>query len=119
MDLRRSLQHLETKEPHYWARPHASPLGNHIYVIRFKSAQGQFRLFGHHDQASQAFVITVFGTEKDGKYDPPNYADIANTRMGQCSQHPERHTCRSLDPNAEWRWASMDSHGLFTPRVVK
>lgn len=119
MDLRRALQHLRTKKPHYWERPHASPLGNHIYVIRFKSAQGQFRLVGHHDTKLRAFVITVCGVEKDGKYEPRNYEQLAYQRMEECDRSPERYTCPGLDPDADWRWNSIDADGRFTPRVVK
>lgn len=119
IDLRRAMQHLQTKASQYWARPHASPLGNHIYVIRFKSAQGQFRLFGHHDDNLRAFVITAHGVEKGRRYVPRNYEDIANRRMEQCRRDPQRFTCQGLDPDAEWRWDSIDRHGHFTPRLVK
>ena len=101
MDLRRALQHLKTKPVQLWSRPQASFIINHIYVIRFKSAQGQFRLFGHHDGNTQSFVITVPGAEKDGKYTPTNYADLATERMAQCIADPQRFTCRGLDPDAE------------------
>lgn len=112
------MQHLETKPSHYWERPHASPLGNHIYVIRFRSTQGQFRLFGHHDNELRAFVKTLHGTEKGGKYVPSNYEAIANRRMEECRAAGVRRTCPGLDPNAEWRWETMDRDGHFTSGMV-
>jgi hypothetical protein len=119
MDLRRTLQHLRSKPIRVWSKPQASFIINHIYVIRFKSAQGQFRLFGHHDSEKRLFIITGAGVEKDDKYDPPNYADVAVTRMGECKVNPKRHVRAGLDPDAEWNWKSLDTDGHFTPRLVK
>jgi hypothetical protein len=78
-NLRRTLEHLQVKPKSEWSRPWASPLKNHIYVIRFHDEnRTQHRLFGRFDEAN--FVVTLYGTEKDKQYDPVNYIALCQHR---------------------------------------
>jgi hypothetical protein len=64
-----------------WSRPHASPLKNHSYVIRFKDENGaQHRMFGFFARQHHTFVICFAGHEKDNKYHPPDY----EARVAKC-----------------------------------
>ena len=97
-NLRRTLEHLRVKPFHFWDRPHASPLGNHIYVIRFKDEQRtQHRFFGHHQAGQTVFVITLYGQEKDNHYEPSNYRRTCEHRQRECLADPRRHTCACLE----------------------
>ena len=97
MQLRRALEHLSAKPQASWERPHASPAGNHIYVIRFRDEnRKQHRLFGHHDLIAPEFVITLYGFEKDGKYEPSDYITISATRRSECLASPSEHKCSCL-----------------------
>ena len=70
----RTLDHLTQLDKQQWSRPHASPLTNHIYVIRFTDEnRRQLRVFGHFYEAHHCFVMTLSGDEKDDKYSPPDY----------------------------------------------
>ena len=98
MNLRRTLEHLRVKPPSAWDRPQASPIGNHIYVIRFKDEnRSQHRLFGHHESLYGEFVITLYGLEKDGNYAPPNYLTTCLRRQCECLAHPGTHKCACLE----------------------
>ncbi|WP_431107626.1 hypothetical protein [Variovorax paradoxus] len=71
-----SMKFLRDKPAAQWSRPEASPLGDHVYVIRFKDENGtQHRLFGYHDLDHHAYVICFEGFEKDHVYHPPNYEE--------------------------------------------
>ena len=97
MKLRRTLEHLQVKPQTSWSRPQASPTGNNIYVIHFTDEnRTQHRLFGHHEIIFQEFVITLYGVEKDGKYDPANYASICADRQCECLAEPAKHKCSCL-----------------------
>ena len=97
MQLRRALEHLSVKPQTSWERPHASSAVNHIYVIRFRDEnRTQHRLFGHHDLTGSEFVITLYGFEKDGKYEPSNYITISTTRRSECMANPGKHKCSCL-----------------------
>lgn len=72
--LDRTLDHLKFQPKDEWGRPAASPLGDHIYVIRFADENGTpWRLFGHFYDGHHAFVATLGGTERDGNYLPSDY----------------------------------------------
>lgn len=88
-----SLDHLAQQPKDEWSRPHASPLGDHKYVIRFKDETGgQKRLFGHFYDAHSAFVITLSGYEKDGQYHPSDYGPrCANCKL-ECDADFTGHT---------------------------
>lgn len=101
MQLRRTLEHLRTKPETLWIRPHASPAGNHIYVIRFHDEnRTQHRLFGHHEASFAEFVITLYGVEKDRVYEPSDYLRICATRRGECASEPDKHKCSCLPESA-------------------
>ncbi|MDD2711304.1 MAG: hypothetical protein PHU77_00150 [Simplicispira sp.] len=74
----RTLDHLVQQERASWSRPKASPLGDHIYVIRFEDEnRKQLRVFGHFDDKQHCFVMTLSGGEKNDTYYPSNYLDQA------------------------------------------
>ena len=98
-NLRRTLEHLASKPKDYWERPHASPIGDNIYVIRFaEENRSQWRIYGEHDDDRECFVLCCHGTERDRRYHPT--ADVcrhtANTRMAECRQHWDVRTCQCL-----------------------
>jgi len=69
-----SMRFLRAEPPQRWDRPHASALGNHVYVIRFHDQTGfKHRLFGYFDLEHHAFVICVIGYEQGDKYHPDDY----------------------------------------------
>ena len=77
----RTLDHLQQSDKTDWSRPHASPIGDHIYVIRFTDEnRRQLRIFGHFEDVEHCFVMTLTGGEKDDKYEPSNYDDQAKER---------------------------------------
>jgi len=83
--LERAMEHLCVQERTEWSRPHASPLGNHIYVIRFQDEnRQQHRIAGHFHGSSNIFVLTQPATEKDDEYDPKNLTSIANGFKDTC-----------------------------------
>src|SRR4051812_23098902 len=80
-NLDRTLEHLRVQPKDRWSRPHASPLGDHVYVIRFKDQnRTQHRLFGYFDDQHSAFVISVPGIERDDVYEPANPFRIVDSR---------------------------------------
>ncbi|MFY3697388.1 type II toxin-antitoxin system RelE/ParE family toxin [Achromobacter xylosoxidans] len=94
----RARQQLAHQPMTSWSRPHASPLGNHIYVIRFKDEnRTQHRVFGHFEQTDSAFVMSVTGYEKDSVYYPKTYvADVSSARS-VCEGNYEKRTCNCLN----------------------
>ena len=77
----RTLDHLVQVDKTSWSRPHASPLGDHIYVIRFTDEnRTQLRVFGHFEDLEHCFVMTLSGGEKDDQYEPSNYASQTQDR---------------------------------------
>ena len=71
--LLRTLEHLSAKPKDLWERPHASPLGDHIYVIRFTDEnRSQWRIYGEHHDDSECFVLCCFGSERNNRYEPPS-----------------------------------------------
>jgi hypothetical protein len=84
-NLDRTLEHLCVQEKTEWSRPHASPLKNSIYVIRFKDEnRTQHRIFGHFHGSSNVFVLSQTGIEKDGNYSPTNYLALAESHKLTC-----------------------------------
>lgn len=76
-----TMKFLRVQPEQRWSRPQASPLGNHVYVIRFTDETGkQHRLFGYFALEHHAFVICLAGFEKDGRYQPKDYEE----RTKQC-----------------------------------
>jgi len=74
--LRTHLNHLRFQPEQRWTRPDAAALGDHLCVIHFKDEnRTQHRLTGYFDIKNHAFVICVYGFEKDGVYTPQDYAD--------------------------------------------
>ena len=72
-----ALDHLSIMAKDKWQRPHASPVNNSKYVIRFTDEnRKQHRLFGHFYDKHSAFVITLTGYEKDNVYYPKDYVRI-------------------------------------------
>jgi len=66
----RTLDHLVQMDKASWSRPHASPLGDHIYVIRFRDENSaQLRVFGHFEDAEHCFVMTLSGTSHNPMID--------------------------------------------------
>ena len=89
-----ALEYLCVQPRTEWSRPHASPLGNHIYVIRFKDENGtQHRLAGHFHEESYVFVLTQPVIEKDNQYDPSNYEDLAAAHKLNCDGDLDARTC--------------------------
>lgn len=83
--FQRHREHLAQQPRTEWGRPHASPPGDHIYVIRFADEnQTQWRVFGHFHDTGSWFVMTTTGTERDGTYDPKNYAALCLDRRQKC-----------------------------------
>ena len=70
--LKRALEILSSRPISDWHKPNpSSKISNHIYVIRFVGDnRKQWRIFGFHDSQQQNFVMTHYGTEKDGQYIP-------------------------------------------------
>lgn len=59
-----------------WTRPHASPVGDHVYVIRFHDeSRSQHRLIGYFAPEYRSFVICVAALEQDNQYHPADYVD--------------------------------------------
>lgn len=84
-NFQRAREHLSAQPKAAWSRPHASPLGNHIYVIRFKDeSRMQHRVCGHFPEDRDFFVMTLPAIEKDDKYEPSNYIQLATTRKNEC-----------------------------------
>lgn len=76
-----NMKFLRDKPADQWDRPEASPLGDNVYVIRFKDENStQHRLFGYHDLSNHAYVICFAGFEKDHVYHPTDYGK----RILQC-----------------------------------
>lgn len=71
-----NMRFLRDKPATLWERPDASPLGDNLYMIRFKDENGsQHRLFGYHDLKNHAYVICFEGFEKDNVYHPTDYKE--------------------------------------------
>lgn len=85
-NLDRAMEHLKAQPLSNWERPNASPLGNNIYVIRFKDEnRTQWRLYGHIHAEHDCFVASLGGTERGGKYLPANYQSVCEARKSACS----------------------------------
>jgi hypothetical protein len=96
--LERTLEHLCVLDQTEWQRPHASALGHHIYVIRFRDEnRTQHRIFGHFQ--GDEFVMTTTAIEKDNRYEPNNAKEIAYIRRQECLANPDQRTqeCFRLD----------------------
>ena len=98
--LDRHLDQLRPLAKTEWGRPRASPLANHIYVIRFSDQdRKQLRVFGHFHDAHAAFVMTFDGYEKDNVYYPRDYKTLASEHKACCdaafvpSTQPFRDRC--------------------------
>lgn len=103
-NLKRALEHLRQKHQVEWERPHSSPLGNNIYVIRFKDEnRTQWRIYGEHEPARSCFVFTNSGTERGGVYDPPSSTccSIASKRMVECRNDWDGRTCGCVVSTAD------------------
>lgn len=101
-NLDRTLEHLCVQPKTEWSRPHASPLGNHIYVIRFKDEnRSQHRVAGHFHNETHLFVMTEPAIEKDDNYDPPNLTELAVHNKAVCDADFNGRTqaCFYLDPH--------------------
>ena len=84
-NLDRTLEQLRQQPQTNWSRPNASCLGDHIYVIRFKSSNGgQFRIFGHFYLLHTSFAMTLHGFEKDSKYHPADYQARTKEYKASC-----------------------------------
>ena len=89
--LSRALDELRNRERTDWSRPFASPLGDHIYVIRFKDHSGiPQRVFGYFER--NAFVMTNVAIEKDNAYIPANSGDLAETYRDEIARDFDRYT---------------------------
>lgn len=90
----RSLDQLRQMPKVEWHKPApASNIGDHIYVIRFTDQTGmQIRVFGHFHDPHEAFVMTFVGHEKDGKYVPSNYQELAQGHRARCSDQFQKRT---------------------------
>ncbi|HEY1395771.1 hypothetical protein [Roseateles sp.] len=90
----RSLDQLRQMPKVEWHKPApASNIGDHIYVIRFTDQTGmQIRVFGHFHDPHKAFVMTFVGHEKDGKYVPANYQELAQGHRAHCSDQFQKRT---------------------------
>lgn len=98
--LERALEYLCVREKTEWSRPHASPLGHNIYVIRFADENSrQLRIAGHFHGETKFFVLTQPVIEKDNQYDPDNYAELASVHKNICDEEFNVRTqdCFQLD----------------------
>lgn len=106
-NLKRTLEQLATKPRDAWGRPHASPTGDHIYVIHFKDEnRTQWRIYGEHDDEHRCFVLTNYGTERGGVYKPSS-ADCSTTakrHMVDVRKSWDVRTCSCL--------STSNGHGL-------
>ncbi len=76
-----ALKFLRVQPEQRWARPYASFIGHHGYVIRFKDETGfQHRLFGFFDPTHHSFVISVIGFEQNDVYHPKDYVKRTTER---------------------------------------
>lgn len=83
-----AMKFLRVQPAERWSRPQASPLSDHVYVIRFHDeTHSQHRLFGYFDLDHHAFVICFAGNEKDGVYHPADYVQ----RTIRCRQELSGH----------------------------
>jgi hypothetical protein len=114
--LERTLEHLAVQEKTEWSRPQASPLGDHIYVIRFTDENRmQHRVAGHFHADSLAFVLTQPGYEKDDIYHPENFTKLAKSHKSTCDGEFNSRTCSCfvLDVHRAEDLASADTvHGF-------
>jgi hypothetical protein len=96
--LRVRLAYLRAQPESRWQRPEASPLGNHVAVIRFTDENGtQHRLTGYFDHKHHAFVICVLGVEKDETYTPADYEQQTHSRRSEVGE-------RFAERTAAWPW---------------
>ena len=92
-NLDRTLDHLQVQPKIEWDRPHASPVGHNIYVIRFKDEnRSQWRLFGHFHDPHTSFVVSLHGSERDGVYEPADYVDQCSDNRTVCDQRFDART---------------------------
>ena len=92
-----------TAQKTHWSRPHASSLGDNIYVIRFTDKAGtQHRFFGFFDDNNDRFVICLYGTERDDKYEPSNYVQLTKRIRESILKKPfVRAKSCCIEPNHE------------------
>lgn len=89
--LERAMEHLAVQEKTEWSRPHASSLGNRIYVIRFSDEnRTQHRVAGHFHGESNVFILTQPAIEKDDQYDPENLLSLAGSLKDDCDDDLDR-----------------------------
>lgn len=73
-NLDRTLEQLRFQPFERWDKPLAARLKDHVRVIRFRDEnRTQWRIFGYIAVPNHCFVMTLTGTERDGKYSPPDY----------------------------------------------
>jgi hypothetical protein len=73
------LRYLIERSQSDWVRDQAVTLGDNLAVIHLKDENGsEHRLTGYFDVEHHSFVICVYGFEKDGVYNPPDYVDRTN-----------------------------------------
>lgn len=93
--LERTLDHLRQQPLSRWSRPYGSPVGDHIYVIRFVGERRfQWRITGHADEEHGAFVMTTPGYEKDNDYYPSDYKERAGKAKQHVSKDFDKYTAR-------------------------
>lgn len=74
--LATTLRYLVTEPSERWMRPKAVVLKDHVAVIHFSDENGmQHRITGYFDRKHHAFVMCVFGHEKDDQYQPGDYEE--------------------------------------------
>jgi hypothetical protein len=98
--LDRAIEHLAQQPQQSWTRPHASKIGDNIYVIHCHDEnRTQHRPFGHFHPADHSAVLTLTGYEKDNTYYPKNYVRTTADRCTQCNADHTRCTtrCRYAD----------------------
>jgi len=58
--------------------------------LRFRVENVQHRPLGFFGMQRRMFILLIWATERDGKFDPPNVRDTALQRMGQTKNSVER-----------------------------
>ena len=102
MSLKRNMENLACRPIIEWHKPQpASKIdtSDSIYVIRFKDKNStQWRIYGFHEIPKYAFVMTNFGTERDGKYIPPadKCAKQSEAARKVCSSDWEKYVCNCI-----------------------
>lgn len=116
-NLDRTVEHLSLQPSQKWSRPDASPIGNHIYVIRFRDENGvQHRIFGHFSckgTPDASFVMTLEGYEKGDVYYPVEYKKTASERRNQCVDSHANRTILCRYAQLDHDDAPGDASGKF------